>query len=291
MAGNDFYKQYAVKADATLFSQIEEASNAPNNAPSLRGPEGTIEPTTSSHLGASPSMSFTGLEISAILAAINVNTGLDCTTALEIGYVERAHAGAFEAAGHKVSAAKCLIVPAVLSVSQGQDARLSCVGYPYSADGLTHPFATTGALPTGTPAIAQMFTLQHVKINTVAIGKVLGFSIAFNIVVVVRRTGQNIYPTDLWIESRAPVATIEVADLGELSDADLAGAEVTAVEFGLAKRGLTGGPFAGAGDPKLTMAKAWLDITNARGASRGDAGLTMTARAIKSGATDIIVVS
>jgi len=291
MAGNDIYKQYAVKADATLLSQIEDAYTAPNNDPRLRGPDNSVDPTASTNYGAAPAMEFTGLEVGAILGAIDAVNGLDCTTALEVGYVERSAGGAFESAGHKVAAAKCMVVPGVLSVTQGEDARISCLGYPYSSDGQTHPFATTGALPTGTPAVAELFTLEHVKINTVAIGKVLGFSLEFNIAVRAMRAGKDLYPTAVWIDSRNPVATIQVANMGELSDSDLAGAEVSAVEFKLAKKGLTGGAFAGAGDKTITMAKAWLDITRTHGASRGNAGLTMTARARKDGATPILVVA
>lgn len=289
MAGNDRYSLHLVKADATAI-QVHNGSFNPNGDARRLAPLASIDPTVSIFMGSAPVYGFSTYEVGVALAAIGI-AGLDCSTALELGFVERAQGGAFEAGGEKVAAAKCLVVPDRLTVDQNGLAVISYRAHAYSSDGSTDPLDHTASLPAGTPAIAEAFMIGSVTLNASPLGQVLGFSLDFGIEVQTFKAGGLIYPTKAGIIGRNPSMEIRVANLGELTDTILRGSEITNVVLNLLKLSTTGGGLAGAGNKSITAAKAFVDVSGAEASHPGDAGLTIRALPRKDGATAILAVA
>jgi len=326
MAGIGRYGQHLVKVDATAVDQLVDAGIATGNDLRTMAPLDKIEPSVFMKLGQTPVIRFSTTKVGTVIAAVGID-GIDCGTGFEIGYAERAQAAAFEAAagekvtaskcfvvpdslvasqdgyaeraqaaafeaaaGEKVTASKCFVVPDSLVASQDGYAVISYLAHCYSSDGAAAPLGYANSLPSGTPAVTELFIQGGVKVNSTPIGAVLGFSIAFNIGVQLYRQDGKLYATALTMPGRMPVIEVDVADMGELSAADLAGAEVSDVAAKILKLSTAGAGLAGSGDKTFTLEKSFLEIVQTRASVPGDAGLTMRATSRK-GSAAIIAVS
>jgi hypothetical protein len=290
MAGIGRYAQHLVKVDAVAIDQITEAAVAPGNDLRAMAPLDKIEPSVFLKMGQTPVITFSTTKVGTVLTAIGID-GDDCATGFEIGYAERAQGGAFEAAaGEKITATKCFVVPSMLRAAVGDHAELSYEAHCYSSDGVAAPLGYANALPSGTPAVSELFIPGTVTVNGTPIGEVLGFTITFGIGVQMYRADGHLYASLVAMPARTPVIEIEVADMGELSAADLAGAEVTDVVCNLLKLSTAGGGLAGSGDKSVAAEKSFLEITQTRASMPGDAGLTMRATC-KKGTAAILVLA
>ena len=284
MAGVGAFRQYAVKIDATFLDEVLMASAEPNGNVEQLAPLGAIDVTANLLTGANPIISFSTLKLGTVFGAVGLD-GLDVTTGLEASWIEKAQGGAFEAAGKKVTAAKCYLLPQSIRCEAEGHASIDYVGYCYSSDGATHPIATATTLPAGTPGLDEVFGLGEVKLATTALGlpQSVEFAIGNNVERI--RASHLIYPTKAHLLERRAVMTIRVRDLGELSDARLVGSEV-AVEVKFLKRSVTGGGWLGSGDKTLAIAKAYVIAQ-----STGPDGVTLQCSVRKDGVTAIFTIT
>lgn len=287
------YELTIVKIDGTSLDEITASAFDGNGDVRRMRAHASLDPIVTFYSGQSPVFRFSTLKVGTALAAVGID-GLDVSSGVELGYVERDQGGGYVAGGEKVSATKCLVVPDSLTVSQDGDAELSYIGYCYSSDGTTAPLAHASSLPSGTPGVTEVFTLGTVTTGDVpaALGQVLGWRLSFGIGVQVKKADGALYPTKAYLTGgRSPVLEVTVADLGELSTARLVGSEVDNVVLNLIKRSITGGGFAGAGDATLTMDKAYLSIASAGGSFPGDTSASLRILPRKEGANALIAVA
>jgi hypothetical protein len=289
MAGSGRYELYVVKVDTTLIDELTSAGFAPNNQLQSFRPLGNIDPTANVNFGANPAFQFTTLKVGTALANIGVD-GLDSASGVELGFIELSQGGGHEAVGHKITATKCLLVPNSLVANQDGLCELSYIAIPYSSDGTTHPLAHNAALPTGTPAVDELFTLADVTINSVALNKVVSWSIDFGLAPEVLKDSGKLYGTAAIIRSRNPVAEVVLADLDDLSTARLKGSDVSSVVFNLKKMSTVGSGYEGSGDKTVTIAKAQMEVTGVNGSFPGDGNLSFRFTARK-GVDPIIAVA
>lgn len=289
MAGIARYVQHLVKVDATVVDQLIGAPGCtPNNDVRTLRPLHLVEPSVFVKMGSEPVFRFETTKIGTVLGAIGI-TGVNCATGFEIGYAERDAAAEILSTGDKIAATKCFVIPESIRAAIGEYASISYIGHAYSSDGATAPLTAAATLPAGTPAVAELFIPGTVTVNGTPIGKVLGFSIDFGIAIQRYKADGKLYSSEVAVITRNPVVDIEVADMGELSTADLAGAEQTDIVCNLIKLGVAGEGLAGAGNKTLTMNKSFLEISQTRGAVHGDCGLTFRAT-VRKGTGAIIIV-
>jgi hypothetical protein len=283
MAGAGRYAVYTVDVDGTDIDQITSVSFSPNPQVQRMAPLGDIDPTAVVKVGQMPTFRFTTTKVDVALDTIGIS-GLDVSSGIELGFIERSQGGSFEAGGEKVSASKCLIIPETLTVNQDGIASITYTAMPYSSDGTTAPIAHAASLPTATPTANEYFTLGSVTISAAALGQPTGWSLNFGISAEILKSAGQLYGTKAIIRSRAPTCDLRVADMGELSSARLLGSEVTTTVFNLIKLSATGGGLAGSGDKTITFANAYMVVGDGGGSSPGDADISLHFEARKASA-------
>lgn len=288
MAGSGRYELHLVSVDSTVIDEITGSGISTNNSLQVFRPLGAIDPTAICNFGAAPAIRFSTLKLDTALDTIGI-AGLDVSTSLELGFVELTQGGGHESAGHKITAAKCLIVPNSLVANQDGACELSYIALPYSSDGSTHPLAHTGSLPTGTPAVSEVFTINTVTVNGTPLGKPISWNFDFGLAPEVLKSAGNLHPTDAVIRSRNPVCEVVLADLDELSTARLAGGEVSTVVFNIKKMSTIGAGYQGSGDKSITMAKANLEVTDLSGSFPGESAVSLRFTARKDSGAIIAV--
>ena len=290
MAGAGRYELHVVNIDGTVIDQITNDGITPNNQLQSLQPHGSIDPTAIASFGETPAIRFSTMKLATALGAIG-ESGLDVSSSAEFGYVELSQGGGHESGGEKVAATKCLIVPGSLSAQQDGFCELTYIALPYSSNGTTAPLAHSAALPTGTPAVDELFTLASVTINGTPIGKPIGWNLDFGLSAQTLKHSGAQYPTEALIRGRSPAFNVVAADLGDLSTARLSGSEVDSVVLNLKKMSTIGAGFEGSGDKTITFAKAHMVVTDTSGTHPGDAAVTFGFTARKDGANAIIAIA
>jgi len=288
MAGVSRYALYIVDIDGTAIDEITGSGFSPNPQVQPVRPLGALDPSAMVMFGDRPTLRFETSKIDTVLG-VAAESGLDCSTGIEFGYVERSAGGGYEAGGITITAAKCLVLPQTIVAAQDSIASISYTCLPYSSDGTTAPLAKDGTLPSGTPASSELFTIGAVTVGGVALGKPTNWSVDFGLAGEVLKKGE-LYPTDAVIRSRMPTAQVGLADIDEITTARLAGSEVSSVVFTLKKLSTTGGGYAGSGDVTITLAKAFMYVSDGGGSHPGDAAMTVSFMARKD-AGDIIAIA
>lgn len=284
MPGDGVFRQYAAKIDSTFLDQVLAASASPNPAVEQYAPLGSVDVTATVLLGADPAFAVSSSKIGAVLDLIPLD-GKDVSSEFTTSWIERTHGGAgFEAAGEKVTASKCLAVLERLSCEERGNALIQIGGYAYSANGTTHPLAEGSALPSGTPAVADLYGLGQVLVDGSPVSGPQSVEIDFGNQVERVKSSHLTYATMAHImDPRRGRVTIRCRDLGGLSSARLVGSEVPVV-LNLLKRSVTGTGWAGAGNRTVTVTKAFVHA-----AVPGPEGLTLACEAKKQGANALFI--
>lgn len=291
MAGNGLYALYHVGADSADILQITSHGVTPNVQSRRMTPLGVLDPTALVNFGARPAARFSSSMIKTALEAIGLS-GLDITSALELGFIQRSAGGGFEATGLTFTAAKALVIPDSIQATQDDLAEVSYIALPYSANGTTAPLAVSTSLVAGTPAATEHYTLGSVTIGGSPLGKAMDWTLQFGISADVMKDSGTRFPRTSVIRApRVPSAALTVADLGEINDDRVAGVAVADVVFNLRKLSNTGAGFEGSDDCTITMKAAHMTVQDASGQHPADAALQLLFEAYKSGANDILSIA
>ena len=275
MTASGRYDLYMAKLDADVMDQVLSSGVTPNVQSERVTPVGNMDPSGTLLFGDSPGIRFVSTKVNTILTALG-SQGALASSQFDLGFIQKTVGGGYEATGKTVTAAKALVFPESLVVTQDSKAQLTVMAMAYSSDGTTHPFASSTSLVSGTPEATEFFTLGAVTIDGSPISKVNGYTINFGINAQTLKTGGNLYPTDAIVESPVmPAIEVQVSDLAAVTDANLVGREVDNVVLNLKKLDVDGSGLASSGHKTFTLAKAMLTIGGASGSFPGEAGATI----------------
>ncbi len=237
----DRYALYAANMPGTspLFvSQLRSKAISSGIAEALEGFNGSVDPTANAIGTQRPAFSLETTKVKTLLTTIGID-GLKFVAAGTYtsfdAYFQQMTAGGLRATGStaiKMTAAKGLILPRRLSVSQGaQNAVLSLDVIVSQVLGSgTAPIVCTAsqALPAGSPGTAEAFALGPVMINGTQLDGILGWDLDFGLAEILEWGDGVAFPTHVCIGSRQPVLTARTREASFLTTIGISGTTITA---------------------------------------------------------------
>jgi len=220
-----------------LLKQLREWSVSTGIAEVLESVDGKIDADYIAVGQGAPAFSLSTTMVGSCLEKIGIDalqflaastyTSFDC-------YLQKMAAGGLRASGNvhtKMTAAKGLLVPRRLSVSQGGNAEFSLDAFVVSVLGSAAlPVVVTAnqPLPAGNPGTSELFTLGPVLLNAVQLPDVLGIDFDFGLGIEVHGGDGVPFPTWVSIGSRNPTITVRTRNTAQLTALTVAGAALSA---------------------------------------------------------------
>lgn len=231
---------YDCTLGALTLKQCNASSFSWNNRIDVARHSGAVDPTQFNVTEQAPVASFTSHDIDGVLAAVSATAGLVVSSgSIVIPWQKRASGGTFTSgsAHNTISGANGLILPRRVRASQRDPKAtvdLDCLFI--SSDGSTVPTTVNSSQALSATAYNVTHRLGPVKLDTVASGNVIGYTVNFGITAEPVFYAGLPFPQDYNITMRDPSIDLEFQDVATLSQFVNGYEAVTAVLAYLRKR-------------------------------------------------------
>ncbi len=209
--------------------QVTDFAVSPAIAEVLESGDGAIDPTYVAVGTQTPSVTWSSTGIATVLAKCGIaGVPVDASatkTGVLFSFQKMTEGGTRTTGANHITLtmAEGMVVPRTLSADQGGNATISLEAV-CSYDGTNDPLelATSQTL-TGSPAVAELYTLGPVKINGTDIADAQGVTVDFGIRLLTESGDGQVWPTWIGIATRQPSITVRTRNVELLNTYGLPG--------------------------------------------------------------------
>ena len=182
---------------------------------------GALDPSQIIVKGGEPRITFESMDLSGVLTAISVSSGLFVNNAaITIPWNRRANGGTFAGGSNnfQLSALYGLFIPKSISASQGDDgAVVEIEGCILSSDGLTVPVTASVNNALGSQAYSTAYAMGPMYIDSTQLLQVESIKVDPGLTLVAKRFDGSVYPTLAFIQERNPTIDITFENFDALN--------------------------------------------------------------------------
>jgi hypothetical protein len=247
MAATNRYSIYPsqfVGGSTLTLRQIHNVRVVPNSSKDVIIPGGAIDPEAIPNMFAQPMVTFSTHDLAAVLTAVSITAGLNCTSGGIIQFQQRVDGGTFGGTGvhTKLTSTKGWLGLQSITASQDGPAEANLAYYPLF-DGTNDPLtADAAASLTSSPLYATKFSLGTMYANDVAMSAIQSLSINTGINYQVNRESGDVYARTGSIITRAPTISFTSFYMGHADISNfLFNASIPGTTAAYFRKMLTGG--------------------------------------------------
>lgn len=300
---------YAVQIDTVtettspiLITGIQDWSFDPGLEKIITASDGMLDPTFTSVVGLTPALTFSTLDLKAMLDAVGISGKKVDSDAdnkgIRFWLQKLSDGGGLESGGVHTEGqfSDGIIIPLSISASQGGDAVIQYQVFGKTPDGTTSPLiiSTSQSLP-GTPGTSVKWTVGKISINGTDY-EVSDCSINFGLQPILEKSDGHLYPKFTGFTQRQPIITVTSPEVSKMlntfTDVGVAQGGTDTVLY-LTKRA-AGGALVAAGTAEhiaFTIDDGMIQMTGLAAGQGGPASATLEIQPVYDGTAAIIVIN